>query len=232
MRKLLLTFCALVLQPLLRRLPCPELPKGGLAQQPTRFIEIPADALEDKSRAACSPKSSATSTACHTNSNTSTSRATSNTPALAPKGRLYRRRYRHRVGLPPRYFPRAVTTCFRTPTSRRSGTTHHRRIFAREPLRPRPDGPRHRAAWTGNVGLNPWSDFNISGQFVCESFGLISPAMPQTAAKDRPSLHARRDRRRNRLQATQLFTTMIATAFVETDATRSSMPARLQSTQK
>ena len=22
--------------------------------------------------------------------------------------------------------------------------------------------------WTGNVGLNPWSDFNISGQFICE----------------------------------------------------------------
>src|SRR3954468_874381 len=37
--------------------------------------------------------------------------------------------------------------------------------------------------WTGNVGLNPWSEFNISGQFVCESFGLIAPAMPQTAAR-------------------------------------------------
>jgi len=37
--------------------------------------------------------------------------------------------------------------------------------------------------WTGNVGLNRGPNFNISGQFVCESFGLISPAMPQTAAK-------------------------------------------------
>src|SRR5215468_5877290 len=27
--------------------------------------------------------------------------------------------------------------------------------------------------WTGNVALNPWSDFNISGQFICESFGLM-----------------------------------------------------------
>src|SRR3954454_10937322 len=42
MRKLLLTLCALALQfsPAAR----------GLAQQPTRFIEIPADVLEDKIR--------------------------------------------------------------------------------------------------------------------------------------------------------------------------------------
>src|SRR5262245_26840105 len=37
--------------------------------------------------------------------------------------------------------------------------------------------------WTSNVGLNPWSEFNISGQFMCESFGLMAPAMPQTAAR-------------------------------------------------
>ena len=36
---------------------------------------------------------------------------------------------------------------------------------------------------TGNIVLNPWADFNISGQFVCESFGLLAPGMPQTAAK-------------------------------------------------
>jgi hypothetical protein len=70
--------------------------------------------------------------------------------------------------------------------------------------------------WTGNVGLNPWSEFNISGQFVCESFGLMAPAMPQTAA--RLGLHYTRVAIDGEpAQATQLFTTMIATAFVEND---------------
>src|SRR6476620_1820966 len=70
--------------------------------------------------------------------------------------------------------------------------------------------------WTGNVTLNPWSDFNISGQFICESFGLMSPAMPQTAARIGVHYtHVAIDG--EPAQATQLFTTMIATAFVETD---------------
>ena len=73
--------------------------------------------------------------------------------------------------------------------------------------------------WTGNVGLNPWSEFNISGQFVCESFGLMAPAMPQTAA--RLGLHYTHVTIDGEpAQATQLFTTMIATAFVETDIDR------------
>ena len=68
--------------------------------------------------------------------------------------------------------------------------------------------------WTGNVALNPWSDFNISGQFLCESFGLMSPAMPQTAA--RLGVHYTHVAIGGEpAQATQLFTTMIATAFVE-----------------
>jgi ADP-ribosylglycohydrolase len=73
--------------------------------------------------------------------------------------------------------------------------------------------------WTGSPLLNPWSEFNISGQFVCESFGLMAPAMPQTAANiglnytlvtidGEPA------------QTTQLVTAMIATAFVETDLDR------------
>jgi len=36
---------------------------------------------------------------------------------------------------------------------------------------------------TGSLALNPWGNFNISGQFVCETFGLISPGMPQTAGR-------------------------------------------------
>jgi ADP-ribosylglycohydrolase len=70
--------------------------------------------------------------------------------------------------------------------------------------------------WTGNVALNPWSDFNISGQFICESFGVMAPAMPQTAARlGLNYTHVAIDG--EPAQTTQLFTTMIATAFVETD---------------
>jgi hypothetical protein len=66
---------------------------------------------------------------------------------------------------------------------------------------------------TGHVLLNPWSEFNISGQFLCETFGLIAPAMPQTAARiglnyTRVAIDG------EPAQTTQLFTTMIASAFV------------------
>ncbi len=70
--------------------------------------------------------------------------------------------------------------------------------------------------WTGNSALNPWSDFNISGQFLCESFGLMAPAMPQTAAQLGLS-YTRTAIDGEPAQTTQLFATMIATAFVETD---------------
>jgi ADP-ribosylglycohydrolase len=66
--------------------------------------------------------------------------------------------------------------------------------------------------WTGQIALNPWSDFNISGQFLCESFGLMAPALPQTAA--RIGLHYVHVAIEGEpAQATQLFATMIATAF-------------------
>ncbi len=69
---------------------------------------------------------------------------------------------------------------------------------------------------TGRVALNPWSSFNISGQFICESFGLIAPAMPRTAA--RIGLHYTHVTIDGEpAQTTQLFTAMIATAFVEDD---------------
>ena len=69
---------------------------------------------------------------------------------------------------------------------------------------------------TGMTTFNPWADFNISGQFICETFGLIAPALPQSAARiglnyttvtidGEPA------------QTTQLFTTMIAQAFVTSD---------------
>jgi len=72
---------------------------------------------------------------------------------------------------------------------------------------------------TGSIVLNPWADFNISGQFICETFGLLAPGMPQTAAKiglnyTRVTIDA------EPAQTTQLFTTMIATAFTTDDIER------------
>ncbi len=69
---------------------------------------------------------------------------------------------------------------------------------------------------TGSIVLNPWADFNISGQFICESFGLLAPGMPRTAAGiglnyTRVTIDA------EPAQTTQLFTAMIATAFITGD---------------
>lgn len=69
---------------------------------------------------------------------------------------------------------------------------------------------------TGKFALNPWADFNISGQFLCETFALIAPAMPQTASKI--GLHYTTVAiDLEPAQTTQLFDTMIATAFVSND---------------
>ncbi len=70
--------------------------------------------------------------------------------------------------------------------------------------------------YTGYTTFNPWAEFNISGQFLCETFGLLAPAMPQTAA--RIALNYTTITINNEpAQTTQLFTTMIATAFFEDD---------------
>ncbi len=70
--------------------------------------------------------------------------------------------------------------------------------------------------YTGYSVFNPWAEFNISGQFLSETFGLIAPGMPQTAAKI--GLNYTRVAINNEpAQTTQLFTTMIATAFMESD---------------
>jgi hypothetical protein len=69
----------------------------------------------------------------------------------------------------------------------------------------------------GRIAINPWSVFNISAQFVSESFGLISPGMPRSAAKlGIHYTHFAVDG--EPIQTTQLFTAMIATAFFEKDA--------------
>jgi ADP-ribosylglycohydrolase len=69
---------------------------------------------------------------------------------------------------------------------------------------------------TGRIALNPWSDFNISGQFLCESFGLIAPAMPQTAGRIGLN-YTHVGIEGEPAQTTQLFTTMISTAFTTDD---------------
>ncbi len=67
---------------------------------------------------------------------------------------------------------------------------------------------------TGMAAFNPWADFNISGQFLCETFGLIAPAMPRRAAEI--GMHYTRVAIDGEpAQTTQLFTSMIALAFVE-----------------
>jgi len=67
---------------------------------------------------------------------------------------------------------------------------------------------------TGSAVLNPWADFNISGQFLCETFGLIAPAMPRRAAEIGLN-YTRAAIDGEPAQTTQLFTSMIALAFVE-----------------
>jgi hypothetical protein len=69
---------------------------------------------------------------------------------------------------------------------------------------------------TGNIALNPWAEFNISGQFLSETFGLIAPGMPQTASRiglnyTRVAIDG------EPAQTTQMFTSMIATAFFTGD---------------
>lgn len=76
-----------------------------------------------------------------------------------------------------------------------------------------------KAPMTGSAVLNPWAEFNVSGQFVCEAYGLVAPAMPQTAAKI--GLHYTKVAiDQEPAQTTQLFTSMISTAFVESDVNK------------
>jgi hypothetical protein len=72
---------------------------------------------------------------------------------------------------------------------------------------------------TGKSALNPWADFNISGQFLCETFGLLAPAMPGTAARIGLN-YTTAAINQEPAQTTQMFTTMIAMAFVEDDIQR------------
>jgi hypothetical protein len=69
---------------------------------------------------------------------------------------------------------------------------------------------------TSNFVLNPWADFNISGQFICETFGLMAPGMPQTASRIGLNF-TRITIDLEPAQTTQLFCTMISSAFFISD---------------
>lgn len=72
---------------------------------------------------------------------------------------------------------------------------------------------------TGKIEINPWADFNLSGQFVAESWGLISPGMPQTAARiGTHYTHVSVDG--EPIQSTQMVDAMISTAFLTSDMER------------
>lgn len=73
--------------------------------------------------------------------------------------------------------------------------------------------------YTGKIEFNPWADFNLSGQFVSETWGMISPGMPQTAARlGAHYLHVSIDF--EAVQSTQMFASMIATAYLTPDINR------------
>ena len=72
---------------------------------------------------------------------------------------------------------------------------------------------------TGRLGVNPWADFNISGSFLAETFGLVSPGMPRTAGRIGLNYtHVAIDG--EAAQLTQFVTAMIATAYMEDDVGR------------
>lgn len=194
-----------------------SLPKGGLAEQPPHFIEIPADSLEDKIRGGMLAQviGNLNGLPHEFKYINEPGHVEHFTPSL-PKGAftdddtdiewIYLRAI-SKCG--ENFLPNAdIAALWKRHINRRIFAANR---YARDLMDLGIEPP-----WTGNVGLNPWSDFNISGQFICESFGLISPAMPATAARlGVHYTHVAIDG--EPAQATQLFTTMIATAFVETD---------------
>jgi ADP-ribosylglycohydrolase len=69
---------------------------------------------------------------------------------------------------------------------------------------------------TGQIQFNPWADFNLSGQFLSETWGLIAPGLPRTAAR-LAHHYTRVAIDLEPAQAAQMFSAMIATAFLTGD---------------
>lgn len=66
---------------------------------------------------------------------------------------------------------------------------------------------------TGSVQYNQHAWYNLAGQFCVESYGLITPGMPQTAA-DLGLHYARISISQEPLQAVQFWTTLVSRSFV------------------
>jgi hypothetical protein len=208
MRKLLI-LCAVVLQPLLAT--------RGSSQQPTRFVKFPADVLEDKIRGGMLAQVIGNLNGLphefkYINDPGKVEHFTPSLPngALTDDDTDIEWVYLQEIAQSGNNLipPARIAALWKRHINRRIFCANR---FARDLMDLGLEPP-----WTGNVALNPWSDFNISGQFICESFGLMSPAMPATAS--RLGLHYTRVAIDGEpAQATQLFTTMIATTFAETD---------------
>lgn len=79
---------------------------------------------------------------------------------------------------------------------------------------------------TGTVARNPHAWYNLSGQFCVESYGLVSPGMPQTAAEI--GLHyARIAVSEEPLQAAQFWTSLIALRTFHTGSLEDAMQRAL-----
>ena len=65
---------------------------------------------------------------------------------------------------------------------------------------------------TGKQIFNPFAHFNLAGSFLSEAYGMISPGMPQTAAKI-GTYYTSIQVEGGSLQVTQLVTSMISMAF-------------------
>lgn len=79
---------------------------------------------------------------------------------------------------------------------------------------------------TGAVARNPHAWYNLSGQFCVESYGLIAPGMPQTAA-DIGLHYARIAVSEEPLQATQFWTSLISLSAVHEGAVDQAMQRAL-----
>jgi hypothetical protein len=79
---------------------------------------------------------------------------------------------------------------------------------------------------TGSVTRNPHAWYNLSGQFCVESYGLIAPGMPQTAA-DLGLHYARITVSEEPLQATQFWTSLISVLALPQGSTEEAMQQAL-----
>lgn len=67
--------------------------------------------------------------------------------------------------------------------------------------------------WTGHAALNPHAGYNLSGQFAVETYGIVAPGLPRTAA-DLGLHYARVAVSGEPLQAAQYWTSLVALAYV------------------